>query len=302
MTRENLSYFDKLYSNVSPDLRIKFKEFRVKNPYKKIEIDDVIWSYISCGKGKKSILFLTGGSSVGDGWAFHIIAFENDYRCISVDYPAVSDIRSLIKGIVDILNAEGIDKVHIIGQSFGGIIGPCFAYHYPEKVDKMVLSHTIANLESSDQIERERNIKKTERNTKIIRLIPKWIFYRVALRRMNKHFMNLDNKNSEFLKAFFTETIKYRTTKKQVIATSLIMIDYMRNYILSAEDFDNWTGKVFILESESDQAIKTEEKQPLKSLFKNVKVHTFKGEGTSHLSLFNKREEFISLVKEFFHS
>lgn len=301
MTCENL-YFDKLYSNVSPDLRNKFKEFRTKNLYKIIKIDDVIWSYISCGKGKESILFLTGGSSIGDGWAFHIMAFENDYRCISVDYPAVSDMRSLTKGIVDILNAEGIDKVHIIGQSFGGIIGPCFVYHYPQRVDKMVLPHTIANLESSDQIEREKRIKKMERNAKILRLIPKWIFYRVALRRMSKHFTNLDNKDSEFLKAFFTETIKYRTTKKQVIATSLITIDYMRNYILSTKDFANWAGKVFILESESDQAVKTEERQPLKSLFKNVKVHTFKGEGTSHLSLFSKREEFISLVKEFFHS
>lgn len=300
MTRENVSYYDKLYSNVSPDLRNKFKEFRTQNPYKKIKTDDVIWNYISCGKGKKSILFLTGGSSIGDGWAFHIMAFENDYRCISVDYPAVSDMRSLTKGIADILNTEGIDKVHIIGQSFGGIVGPCFAHHYPEKVDKLVLSHTIANLNSFDRIEREARIKKMEKSVKILRLIPKWILYRVSLRRMKKHFNDLDKKDSEFLKTFFTETIKYRTTKKQIIASYLVMIDYMKNYILSADDFSNWTGKVFIFDSESDKAIKTEEKQSLKSLFKNAKVYTFEGEGTSHLSLFSKREEFISLVKEFF--
>ncbi len=51
-------------------------------------------------------------------------------------------MAALLEGIAAILEAEGVQKVHVVGPSFGGWVAQCFVRRFPEKVATLILSDT----------------------------------------------------------------------------------------------------------------------------------------------------------------
>lgn len=105
--------------------------------------------------GSGEVVVMMHGSGPGaSGWSnFHrnVDAFVNaGYRVLLVDSPGWnksdpivvstgyrSDVNAaVVKGLMDVLN---IDRVHLIGNSMGGINALAFALNYPDRLDKMVI-------------------------------------------------------------------------------------------------------------------------------------------------------------------
>ncbi|HNZ89603.1 MAG TPA: alpha/beta fold hydrolase [Acidovorax sp.] len=105
--------------------------------------------------GSGEVVVMMHGSGPGaSGWSnFHrnVDAFVNaGYRVLLVDSPGWnksdpilvstgyrSDVNAAaVKGLMDVLN---IDRVHLIGNSMGGINALAFALNYPDRMGKMVI-------------------------------------------------------------------------------------------------------------------------------------------------------------------
>ena len=105
--------------------------------------------------GSGEVVVMMHGSGPGaSGWSnFHrnVDAFVNaGYRVLLVDSPgwnksdpivvssgARSDVNAAaVKGLMDVLN---IDRVHLIGNSMGGVNAVSFALNYPDRLDKMII-------------------------------------------------------------------------------------------------------------------------------------------------------------------
>ena len=100
----------------------------------------------------------------------------------------------------------------------------------------------------------------------------------------------------EFWHTYSLEMISHMT-KKELSSIDRCMIDFAENYKFTRDDLAHWLGKILVLESDKDTALHPSEKEAVKKLYPQAKVHRFKGSG--HLSLIINPEESISIVRGF---
>jgi pimeloyl-ACP methyl ester carboxylesterase len=238
---------------------------------------------------------LTGGTGIGEAMEFIFAPLEAKYQMVSPTYPPVTTIGELTDGIVKILETEGIDRINILGQSFGGILAQVIAHKYPDKVNKLILSHTTTTSPPCDQAIMFEKLKKIEKKEKVLSFLPFWIFRLIAKWKISRLIpRNMEEK--EFWDAYFHEILS--NIKKEALASlNRCMIDFGQNYTFSRDDLANWPGKILILESDNDPFFHPSEKKALKELYPKAQVHTF--HGTGHLTLIVNREEFLSIIRNF---
>lgn len=127
------------------------------------------WSFMEAGDPTKPALICLhgyGGSSAD--WRYQLHGLSNRYRVIAwnapgymlsdelkTDYPTCKDYADALS---DFLNALKLDKVYLLGNSFGSRVSQCFAYHYPERAIKMAFVGPSAGKKNISYEERERYV------------------------------------------------------------------------------------------------------------------------------------------------
>ena len=100
------------------------------------------------------IVFWPSLLMTGDMWAGQVSHFGDRYRAVVVDPPGHGGSEPLTemftfedcaRCIVDILDGLGIDKAHVVGSSWGGMIGGTFAARHPERIGRAVLMNCTAS-------------------------------------------------------------------------------------------------------------------------------------------------------------
>lgn len=122
---------------------------------KSIQCGDILTNYHDVGTGEP-ILLLHGsgpGVSAWANWRLTIQSLQDHYRLIAPDlagfgysqFPENKQFsrENWLKQIVDFLDALGLKKVTVIGNSFGGSMALALAIHYPERVNKLILMGSV---------------------------------------------------------------------------------------------------------------------------------------------------------------
>jgi len=290
-----------IYPDYSTDKKERLRKFRSTHKYRQITINNTDWKYISGGRGKEALLLLTGGTGIFEVMAFLFAPLEDEYRIICPSYSTVETIGMLVDGIVGILESEGVHKTNILGQSFGGILAQAIVHKYPDRVDKLILSHTTTTSPPVDEAIMLKK-KKSIEMFKGFYLLPSWLFrflverlLRIKISKISRMSL-MDAEEREFWHTYFLEMISYMT-KKELSSIDRCMIDFAENYRFTRNDLADWPGKILILESDKDTALQPSEKNAVKKLYPKAQVHRFKGSG--HLSLIINPEESISIVRNF---
>lgn len=119
-----------------------------ENTSRTIDIGSGKIHYHEAGQGP--VLILLHGSGPGvNGWANfggNLERFAQHFRCIVPDLPGYgkSDpvdgipIPATVDAIARFIDALGVEKVHLIGNSYGAIIGAHYAARFPEKMGRLV--------------------------------------------------------------------------------------------------------------------------------------------------------------------
>nr|BAA97254.1 BphD [Burkholderia sp. TSN101] len=116
------------------------------------DLSDFLIHYNEAGEGEAVIMLHGGGPGAG-GWSNYyrnIGPFvDAGYRVILKDSPAFnkSDVvvmdeqRGLVKAraVKGLMDALGIERAQLVGNSMGGATGLNFAIEYPERLGKMIL-------------------------------------------------------------------------------------------------------------------------------------------------------------------
>ena len=93
-------------------------------------------------------------------WDAQMPAFAERFRVLRYDMrghgrsavpPGPYSIADLGKDVLALLDANGIDRVRFCGLSMGGMTGMWLGCHAPERLEKLVLCNTSAQLGSPDQ-------------------------------------------------------------------------------------------------------------------------------------------------------
>ncbi|TCB48080.1 alpha/beta fold hydrolase [Acinetobacter sp. ANC 4779] len=116
-----------------------------------IQVDDCIINYHDQGKGDVILLIHGSGPGVTSwaNWRGIIPELSKHARVIALDMLGFGysqcpknkklDRAAWVDSLVGLINALNIERVSIVGNSFGGAIALAFAKTHPEKVNKLVL-------------------------------------------------------------------------------------------------------------------------------------------------------------------
>lgn len=105
--------------------------------------------YMHSNPGKPTLLMLHGYSSNKDIWNRFAKYFKDDYQLIVPDLAGHGDtpydaswsysMPAQAKRVVALLDAVGVEKAHIIGNSMGGFLTATLAIHYPQRTLSVVM-------------------------------------------------------------------------------------------------------------------------------------------------------------------
>jgi 3-oxoadipate enol-lactonase len=126
--------------------------------------DGVRIAYRFDGARDKPVLLLS--NSIGTDlhmWDGQVPAFTEHFRLLRYDARGhgASDVPlgpysldRLGRDVLELLDALGLERVHVLGLSLGGIVAQWLAIHAPARVDRLVLSNTAAHLGPPQQWDR----------------------------------------------------------------------------------------------------------------------------------------------------
>jgi 3-oxoadipate enol-lactonase len=126
--------------------------------------DGVRIAYRMDGTREKPVLLLSNSIATDmHMWDGQIAALTRHFRVLRYDArghgksdaPAAPySLDRLGRDVVELLDALGLARVHVLGLSLGGFIAQWLGIHAPERVDRLVLAHTAASLGPPSQWDR----------------------------------------------------------------------------------------------------------------------------------------------------
>ncbi|MGO1056544.1 alpha/beta fold hydrolase [Crossiella sp. CA198] len=239
------------------------------------------WRYYVAGAGE-TVLMLPGGAGIGISWLDLAPALHPAYRTITVDYPpSATTLTELADGILTILDAEGIGRAHLVGQSAGGMLAEVLIQRAPERVASVVFSGT--GLYGAEDVDRLAGKVDDIRNTPWEQTIDA---ARTALRSVWQ-----DSAEGEFW--IGQVEAGYRRSGRDGLANSLAtLLDLARH---SGDLRPGWDGPALFLAAEDDLLITATHRRRLLDLHPGHTLRLFPDGG--HSLLLTRPADYLAEVR-----
>jgi pimeloyl-ACP methyl ester carboxylesterase len=251
-------------------------------------VDRIAWEYIACGEGEEALMLLPGAPGRGETAFQHILALEKDYTIIAPSYPTpLSTLDEMLRGLAGIIRAEGLERVHLVGGSYSGLIAQSFVRRYPCMVRNLVLSDT--------GVPRPKRAKKYAWYLRLLKVLPLFAI-RACWRLGARIYLREIPANKRFWRAYFRELIS-TITKEECVGRLKIWIEFDRHSRFTPRDLDSRPGRILILQANGDSTFPPQEQAALRKLYPQARVVSVGGGG--HAASIARRGEYIEAITRF---
>ncbi|MBE2198571.1 MAG: alpha/beta hydrolase [Anaerolinea sp.] len=272
--------FDRLYEKVDPAVGQSLQSFRSAHPLRQLQVDGVTWEYIATAEGQETIVFLHGMTGAYDIWWQQISALEDQYRLISVTYPPVQSLGELDKGLLAILEKEGVQEFHVVGTSLGGYLAQYLLSQHPERIRRAILSNTFP---PNDLLAAQNRVSGA-----LLPVLPEWLT--LAVFRGNfKQGIYPTSGNDELTLAFLNEIGYGRTSKAQLLGRYYCVIEKFAPA--------SPTIPLLIIESDNDPLVALTLREQLQAVYPEATVYTFADAG--HFPYLNRDVAYTQIIAAF---
>lgn len=279
----------KIYRDVPAAELEAFRRFRQEHPPRTAEIAGRTWSFLTGGAGDRTILLLPGAQGTGEAVWSSFGHFEKRFRCIAPSYPPVATMTELADGIAALLDREGIECAAVIGGSYGGFLAQVFVRRHPDRVERLILSHTGPPVPSRGQV-----IEKS------LRWLPRLPMFVLRLQYRKVMSGVLQNRPElAMVRAYLEEIAAFHLTKEGMINGYRRVIDYDQARF-EPGDLAGWPGRVLLLMGDNDPATPEPIRERMKALYPGAEVRIFEGSG--HAAAILKRDEYVAAMEAFLTS
>ena len=275
--------------DVALDLSRRLENFRRTHPYREIQVEGRKWRYIQGGKGERTFLLFPGGTLVPDTYFMLLEELEQDYRVIVPAYAAVPTMAELVTGATAILDAEGVQRVDVMGSSFGGYVAQCFVRAHPERVDRLILAVTGVR----HFVSRATPLYLL---AQLMKVLPASAV-RFMMWRLWSILVTTSTEEQDFWRGLLREILTKQLSKANLVSVTEEIYDFSAHYHFRSGDLAAWPGEILILESDQDQAFSPAIRAETRSVYPQARVYTFHDAG--HTAIMTSTDEFISAIRGF---
>jgi pimeloyl-ACP methyl ester carboxylesterase len=281
-----LPQIGRLYREVPPEQVGQLYRFRLSHPTRRALAGGVFWDYLAAGSGDSALLLLPGALGAAQLPWQAVERFARRYRVIAPSYPTLPTLAQLADGLVDLLDREGVRRAHVLGSSYGGLVAQVLVRRYPDRVSKLVLSHTLC-----PDPARGRWMDLMVRG-----LSP---FPMFLLRSLFKRGMSLwmPEKRAETaaFRAFCEEIVTYHLTKDALVAGYRRVVDFDLHHAFRPGDLGR--RPVLLLLSDDDPVTPEPIRAAMRALYPRARFHLFSG--TGHATELVRSAEYYSRIEAF---
>lgn len=132
------------------------------------------------------VLFLHGVGASLESWDALLTELSPGRRYVRMDLrghgrsmrtPGPYSLAAMAADVAGLLDRLGVDTVHLVGFSLGGLIAQAVALDYPDRVRSLALLSTVAGRTPEEQtrvLERERMLEKDGPLTHLANAVERW--------------------------------------------------------------------------------------------------------------------------------
>lgn len=275
--REAASFAD-FSQQVAPETIAAYNAFR-ERPVKRLERNGQVWTYRKEGSGP-ALLLLHGMGGDADLWWQQFERFEKHFTVIAPTYPPVRTLQGLSEGIIDILDAENIDRTIVMGTSLGGYLTQYLLAQHPQRFERAALLNTFP----PNTIIAEQNRFQGW----ALRLLPEPVVFSIFRAGLEKRVLPA-SQNSPLLRAHLMTLASGGMTKEQLYA----------RYLCVMESFQPAAPSIpmLIVDSDNDPLVSEPLREMLAGTYPHAKRVTLHERG--HFPYLSHRDQFHNAIDEF---
>ena len=267
------------------DLGETMCRFRATHPCQTFSAGKSRWPYLVGGNGDEAVLLLPGALGRGETSFQYITALEARYRVIAPSYPPGEDtIAALADGAASLLAAHGLERAHVVGGSFGGLVAQGLLRRHPERVAGLVLSDTTPPLPG--------RLPSLRSRAALLFCLPERCIRALLTIGICHYLRDLPPNEKRFWRAHFDDHIA-GLTKTDVLDRARAWIDFDRHYTSSP----NPKRDVLILQAADDRMVRPAEHAALCALYPGATCYTIRAGG--HAASLSRAGEYIEAIGGF---
>jgi pimeloyl-ACP methyl ester carboxylesterase len=284
------------YRSVPVESRARLERFRDTHPVRRVSLNEVEWSYLlagGCGGGggRNCILVLPGALGTAESSWMSILRFEATHRVLCPSYPPLPTMSSLVDGLRDLLAYERIDRAHVVGASYGGLVAQALVHRYPSVVQDLVLSHT-------GHPDRERGAKIARALTWLDKL--PMVLLRTLLLKKLSGLVPATVPDAALVRASMRDALETVVTKAHLIAAYRRVADFDQHGEGSTDGLSAWPGRILLLAADDDPGTPPPVRDRLQALYPRARLRLF--HGTGHATALLQPEEYYGEIVRFLTS
>jgi len=262
-----------------------------------IEANGIRTNYLQSGSGEQTVVLVHGsgpGVTAYANWRLVLPALGEDFTCYAPDMVGFGysdrpadvqyNVQTWADQTVGFMDAMGIEKAHLIGNSFGGAIALRIATQHPDRVEKLVLMGSMGvPFEITEGLD---TVWGYEGTIESMRKVLDFFAYSRDL--VNEELAQVRHKAS--IEPGFQESFS-----SMFPAPRQRWVDAMTT---DENEIRKLTNRTLIVHGREDKVIPLETSLKLEQLIDNADLSVFSHCG--HWSMIERTADFNRLVRDFF--
>jgi pimeloyl-ACP methyl ester carboxylesterase len=209
---------------------------------------------------------------------------------IALSVPPLKAFGLAADGLKQILDTEGVDHCHVIGHSNGGVYMQSLIANYPERVGKIVFSHSLTSMSKEDATTTNASELKLYRTMrKLLKVLPASALTSLMVKAiLGKLRLKSGAADTKRFIALCKSDVK-RLTKQDLLTMADCMEDFLYNHTFTPEPYLAKPKDVLIIDSPTDTLVNPMQKAEMLRLCPGANEYHFKSGG--HVTMVNCRDE-----------
>lgn len=271
-----------------PSLDQILREFRTAHrPISRL-LAGVEWRYVRAGTGDSTLLMLPGAPGLFEMAFPYVLAFERHWRVIAPSYPArITRREQLIAGLAALLEAEGCERIHLVGGSYSGLVAQYLVGRHPERIATLLLGDT-----GLPNARRGRAIRAA---MVLVRRMPAFALH-ALLRLALLPVIRGDSPEHDFWRRYLNAVIS-ATPPAEFANRVRTWVDMDLGEHTVFKHLPVWRGPTLLVQTAEDPLFSPAERAALRARYPQAHYHSFHVPG--HTTALSHAEDYIRLIIEF---